>query len=177
MTDLVLAARSFAETRHAGQVRKDAEGSPYFIHLEEVSALTERFGGDEIAICAAWLHDTVEDCPPTSAEEIAETFGAEVASVVAELTDDKSLLKAERKRLQVVNAAKKSARACLVKLADKSSNCRSVIETPPADWNDARRLDYVEWSARVVSDLAHCPPEALAHFEALVIRARREIRP
>ncbi|SDJ06332.1 HD domain-containing protein [Aliiruegeria lutimaris] len=176
MTDLVLAARSFAETRHAGQLRKDAEGSPYFIHLEEVSALTERFGGDETAICAAWLHDTVEDCPPTSVEEIAAAFGAEVASVVAELTDDKALPKAERKRMQIVNAVKKSPRACLVKVADKSSNCRSVLETPPSDWSDARRLEYIDWSERVVSGLAHCPPEALDHFEALVIRARREIR-
>lgn len=149
--------------------------TPYIEHPEEVAALVARFGGDEIAVCAAWLHDTVEDCPPTSVEEIAEAFGPDVASVVAELTDDKALPKAERKRLQVVRAPKKSVRACLVKLADKCSNCRSIIETPPHGWDDARRMAYIDWSEQVVGGLAHCPDPGLVHFRAIVARARRDI--
>mgnify|MGYP001820038088 CR=1 FL=1 len=172
MTNPVLAARAFAKARHEGQFRKNASRSPYFIHLEEVAALTERVGGSEVAICAAWLHDTVGDCPPTSLDELTEHFGAEIAGIVGELTDDKSLPKAERKRLQVAHSASKSPEAALVKLADKCSNCRSVLETPPADWDGARRLEYIAWASEVVSGLNHLPPEAVDHFEAIIVRAR-----
>jgi len=67
-----------------------------------------------VTIAAALLHDTVEDTE-TSLDEIEARFGAAVAAVVAEVTDDKNLPKAERKRLQVVKAAAKSDRAKLVK--------------------------------------------------------------
>ena len=68
---------------------------------------------------AAWLHDTVEDRPPTSFAEIENEFNVDIANIVRELTDDKSLPKAERKRLQIVNAIKKAEEGRLIKLADK----------------------------------------------------------
>ena len=57
------------------------------------------------------LHDTVEDCPLTSFPEIESEFDVNIANIVRELTDDKFLPKAERKRLQIVNAFKKSKRS------------------------------------------------------------------
>ena len=175
MTDKVRAARAFAEARHAGQRRKDAAGSPYFIHLEEVARLTAEWGGDEVALCAAWLHDTVEDFPPTGLDDIAAAFGPVVSGIVGELTDDKTLPKAERKRLQVVRAPEKSPAACLVKLADKCSNCRSVAETPPQGWSAARRLAYIAWAQQVVNGLRHCPPAGLRRFRAIVEAAEERI--
>ncbi len=61
-------------------------------------------------------------------------FGARVASIVAEVTDDKSLPKAERKRLQILKASKKSIQAKQVTLADKICNLR---DNPP-HWNEER---------------------------------------
>ena len=111
MTDLISRAERFARARHEGQFRKGKAQEPYTIHLEEVAALVERWSGSESAITAAWLHDTVEDCPPTSVADLEALFGKEVASIVAELTDDKSLPKAARKKQQIVNAPKKSNEA------------------------------------------------------------------
>ena len=82
-------------------------------------------------LCAALLHDTVEDTDTTQAELEAK-FGTEIASIVAEVTDDKSLPKAERKRAQIEHAAHISKKAKLVKLADKICNLRDVAHSPPA---------------------------------------------
>ena len=122
MSDLIQRAERFARVCHYGHFRKGAAKEPYSIHLEEVSSLVEKWGGSEEAIAAAWLHDTIEDCPPTSYEDIVRLFGKNTAELVTELTDDKSLPKQIRKELQIENAPKKSPEAALIKLADKSSN-------------------------------------------------------
>jgi (p)ppGpp synthase/HD superfamily hydrolase len=71
-------------------------------------------------VSAALLHDTIEDVGVTK-EELIERFGSDVAELVAEVTDDKSLPKSDRKRLQVESAPKKSLRAQAIKLADNIS--------------------------------------------------------
>ena len=161
---LVANAEAFARRCHAGQFRKGAASEPYSIHLEEVAGLVANWGGGEIEIAAAWLHDTVEDCPPTSFDDLEAEFGAQVANIVRELTDDKSLPKEERKRLQMVNAPKKSLSAALVKLADKASNVGALNHSPPADWSRERRLAYVEWAETVVLALPPLPQKALSEF-------------
>jgi guanosine-3',5'-bis(diphosphate) 3'-pyrophosphohydrolase len=93
-----------------------------------------------------------------AAETIAREFGDQVASIVMEVTDDKSLPKAERKRLQGVNASKKSREAKLIKLADKTSNLRAVASSRPPDWSVERRLKYVEWAKEVVGWLRGTSP-------------------
>ena len=98
------------------------------------------------------LHDTIEDTD-TTRDELERAFGAEVAALVAEVSDDKSLPKAERKRLQVATAAGKSPRAKMLKLADKTSNLAAIASDPPDGWDAARRLDYVRWARNVVD---HC---------------------
>lgn len=145
-------ARVFAEKAHAGQRRKGAAGEPYAVHLAEVAALVAGAGGGAEAVMAAWLHDTVEDCGVAPAE-LAARFGVAVAGIVAELTDDKALDKAERKRLQVVHAPGKSVDAALVKIADKLSNVRALRLSPPADWPVARQLAYIDWAETVVAAL------------------------
>jgi len=150
----VLAAAAFAAEKHRMQRRKDAEASPYINHPLALARLLACEGGidDPVTIAAALLHDTVEDTE-TSLDEIEERFGAAVAAVVAEVTDDKRLPKAERKRLQVVKAAAKSDRAKLVKLADKTCNLRDVAATPPAAWSVERRREYFAWAREVVAGL------------------------
>lgn len=152
MTDILIRARAFALGAHAGQTRKGAASEPYFIHLEEVAALVAHYGGDVLAQAAAWLHDTIEDCPVSPAL-IAAEFGEGVAAVVAELTDDKALPKPERKRMQLVNAAHKSPAGALVKSCDKTSNIRALRLSPPADWDVARKRAYCDWGQGVVDAL------------------------
>ena len=96
--------------------------------------------------------DTLEDTN-TTLTELYATFGAIVAGVVAEVTDNKSLPKDERKRLQVANAEKKTKRAKLVKLADKLDNCRSLVELPPPNWSKERIQGYFVWTKAVLAGL------------------------
>ena len=145
-------ARQFAEAAHAGQTRKGASIEPYIGHVAEVAASVAAFGGSEAQVIAAWLHDTVEDCG-VSLDEINERFGAGVAALVGEVTDDKSLPKAERKQLQVDHAPKKSDGAALIKICDKLSNIRAVGNAPPVHWPLARQLAYLDWAEAVVGRL------------------------
>ena len=164
MTDLVKRAERFARVCHAGQCRKGAAKEPYTIHLEEVSSLVKQWGGSEEAIAAAWLHDIVEDCPPTSYEDLVWLFGQNVADLIAELTDDKSLPKQIRKELQIENAPKKTPEAALIKLADKSSNVGALANSPPADWSLERRLEYVKWATTVVEALPKVSKDGMSLF-------------
>ena len=150
--DVVAVARAldFAARQHAGQRRKGEAAEPYVNHVAEVARLVAEAteGKDAVAVVAALLHDTVEDTGVTRAD-LEREFGPEVAALVAEVTDDKSLPKAERKRLQVEHAPHKSARARMIKLADKTSNLRSIIASPPRDWDWQRQREYFEWAGEV----------------------------
>ena len=165
MSDLVKRAERFARVCHAGQCRKGAAKEPYNIHLEEVSSLVEAWGGSEEAIAAAWLHDTVEDCPPTSHEDLVAEFSVYIADLVAELTDDVSLPTPTRKERQIETAPLKSDEAALVKLADKTSSVGAIAKSPPEGWSLARRLQYIAWAEKVVSALPSVCEKGLQEFK------------
>ncbi len=171
----ILRTALFAARAHADQRRKGARGEPYVNHLLEVAALVAAHGGPPEAVLAALLHDAVEDAG-VRVETLRAEFGAEVAAIVAEVTDDKSLPKGTRKELQVQHAAAKSAAAKRVKLADKTSNLRALAESPPADWDDARRLDYVLWAKRVAEGLRGASPGLEAAFDAAAAEALASLR-
>lgn len=103
-------------------------------------------------IQAALLHDTVEDTD-TTFDEIEQHFGSKVRNIVAEVTDDKSLPKEERKRLQIVKAPHSSREAKLVKLADKLYNLRDLIKETPMGWSPDRVHNYFVWSKQVIDGL------------------------
>lgn len=150
----ILSAAHYAAQKHSNQKRKGAAEEPYINHLLEVAYLvsTAMPEPDANLISAGLLHDVIEDAG-VSAAELAERFGHDVANLVLEMTDDKSLEKEERKRLQIEHAPKLSIRAQTIKLADKISNLRSILSSPPADWNLERKQDYFKWSQRVVDGL------------------------
>ena len=166
-TGVILAALQFAAHKHRDQRRKDLEASPYINHPIALARILAVEGGvqDALVLRAAVLHDTIEDTQ-TSYEELAARFGSEVADVVREVTDDKSLPKAERKQLQIVHAAGLSRAAKLVKLADKIANLRDVAEHPPAQWPLERRREYFEWAKQVVDGLRGTHPRLEAAFDA-----------
>jgi guanosine-3',5'-bis(diphosphate) 3'-pyrophosphohydrolase len=156
---LLLRALSFAAHKHRDQRRKDAEASPYINHPIALAEVLAGEGGvtDLEVLAAALLHDTIEDTA-TTLEELRENFGARIAGMVAEVTDDKDLPKAERKRLQIEHAAGISPGAKLVKLADKICNLRDVAGRPPAKWDLARRREYFDWAKRVIDGLRGAHP-------------------
>ena len=162
----VVAAAHFAARAHSGQRRKGAAQEPYVNHVLEVTDLLAQAtgGNDPILLMGGLLHDTVEDCGVTN-EEIAEKFGAEVAALVAEVTDDKSLPKPERKRLQIVHAPHKSDRAKMLKLADKTSNLRAIVSSPP-DWPIERKREYFAWAGQVADGLRGVNATLEAGFDA-----------
>ncbi|HEY9067526.1 MAG TPA: HD domain-containing protein [Burkholderiaceae bacterium] len=160
-------AAALAATKHRDQRRKDPEASPYVNHPIELARILTEEGGvtDTATLCAALLHDTLEDTE-TTPSELTAAFGPVVAGVVSEVTDDKSLPKAERKRLQVEHAAQISRRAKLVKLADKIANLRDVANSPPPDWPLERRQEYFDWAKDVIDRLRGVHPRLEAVFDA-----------
>lgn len=160
----ILRATLFAARAHAGQTRKGAAAEPYVNHVIEVAEILAAHGAPLPVVLAGLLHDTVEDTEVTHADLVA-TFGAEVAGLVAEATDDTSLPKDIRKGLQVSQAPKKSDGAKQLKLADKISNLVAIAESPPANWIHARRVEYVGWAGRVAAGLRGVNPALDALFD------------
>ena len=164
----LIRAIHFAADKHRMQRRKDAEASPYINHpIAVVQLLCDEGGVDDlITLQAAVLHDTIEDTD-ASYDELVEQFGRQVADIVLEVTDDKSIReRAERKRLQLISAPKKSARAAMVKLADKTCNLRDIRATPPANWSVDRKREYFDWARQVVDALPAVNPRLMAAFDA-----------
>ncbi len=165
---LVVRALAFAAEKHRDQRRKDVFATPYINHpiaLLEVLIETGQVS-DPTALCAAALHDTVEDTD-TTLQELQVHFGAAIAAVVAEVTDDKTLPKITRKQLQIEHAAHASVEAKLVKLADKICNLEDLLVSPPKDWPLRRRQDYFEWAAQVVAKVRGVNAAMEARFDSV----------
>ncbi|MEI7613745.1 MAG: HD domain-containing protein [Betaproteobacteria bacterium] len=164
----IIRALDFAAWAHSSQRRKGGAREPYVNHLTEVSRLVAQAtdGKDEVLIIAALLHDTLEDqSMHVSFEMLVENFGKRVAKVVREVTDDMSLEKAERKRMQIVHAPHLSRRAKILKIADKAANLNSILQTPPSDWSEARKREYFAWAAEVVAGCRGVNPWIEAVFD------------
>ena len=166
---LLLAALKFAAKKHRDQRRKDQGVTPYINHPIEVAEILWFQGNvrDMITIVGALLHDTLEDTNATD-EEIRQQFGEQVLALVQEVTDDKSLPKLERKRLQIEHAPHQSARAKQVKLADKICNVTDIINSPPHNWSLKRCQEYIDWSKQVVAGLRGINPALEACYDAIV---------
>ena len=170
--NLLVKAMSFAAHKHKDQRRKDKEASPYINHPIELAEVLVDVGNvsDINTICAALLHDTVEDTE-TTPEELTETFGVRISKIVMEVTDDRSLNKAARKQAQIDHAMYLSNAAKAVKLADKICNLGDVSASPP-DWPLARRQQYFDWARNVIDGLRGEWSELEAEFDR-----RYQLRP
>jgi (p)ppGpp synthase/HD superfamily hydrolase len=166
----LLRAAEFAAHAHRTQRDKGELGGPYVNHLIEVARLLADAGAPLTVVLAGLLHDTVEDSDqdPDSIthDRLVAEFGETVARIVAEATDDKSLPKETRKALQVKQAPQTSDAAKMLKLADKISNLRAITASPPANWDHARRVEYVGWAGRVAVGLKGANPALDALFDA-----------
>ena len=149
MNRLLFDAIVFAAEKHKLQKRK-GDGSSYICHsLRVTNTLVLHGVTDPTVLAAAVLHDTVEDTQ-TTLDEIEAEFGARVRSIVAEVTDDKSLPQATRKLLQLEHAKHASPEAQMIKMADKYDNFQDLTKTPPQGWDSVRILGYYTWGYDVV---------------------------
>lgn len=180
----VVDAIAFAADAHRNQRRKDEALTPYINHpVALVRVLAVEAGvEDSDVLCAAGLHDYLEDCCGGEGQPsvdlgraiLEQRFGATVLAYVEAVTDDKSLPKAERKRRQVEHAAHIPHGARLVKLADKTCNLRDIAATPPAEWNEQRCREYFDWARSVVDRLRGTHPGLEALFDAACARRPAE---
>ena len=175
--EAIFAALHFAADKHRDQRRKGECASPYINHPIEVAELLVRVGGvtEASVLQAAVLHDTLEDTE-TTARELSARFGPAVRRLVEEVTDDKSLPKEERKRLQIVHTPTLSAAARQIKLADKVCNVRDISNKPPRDWSMERRVEYLAWAERVVAGCRGVNAGLEREFDEALAEARERCR-
>ena len=164
----LLSAIQFAAEKHQNQRRKGKDKFPYINHPIQVAHLLSSISeiDDTDILCAAILHDTVEDTDTTQ-EDIAEYFGDKIAGIVAEVSDDRSLPKPARKQAQIDHGPHLSFEASMVKLADKCCNIEDVITTPPENWDTQRRRAYLDWAKQVVNNIRHKDEKLLKKFKSL----------
>ncbi len=169
-------ALRFAAQKHSRQRRKDSEATPYINHPIAVAEVLARVGRitDLAGLQAAVLHDTIEDTQ-TTVQELVEGFGEEVSVLVQELSDNKSLPKEVRKRLQIEHAPHLSTHAKQIKIADKICNLGDITVEQPADWSSQRKRDYLDWAERVVAGCRGCNHHLEEHFDGVVKEKRKAL--
>ena len=123
-------AIEFATKAHAGQFRKGTK-RPYIVHPVEVADIVATMTQDEEIICAAVLHDTIEDCKGITEELLKERFGERVASMVALESEDKSKSWEERKGATILRLKTAPRPVQMIGLADKLSNMRDIDRDYP----------------------------------------------
>lgn len=172
----VIDAVALATLAHRNQRRKDADATPYINHpiaLMHILAVEAKIEDTDV-LCAAALHDFLEDCcgglGQLTLDEgraiLVKDFGPDVLAHVEAVSDNKLLPKEERKRLQIAHAAHATHSAKLVKLADKIANLRDIHFSPPADWSSERRQAYFDWAKAVVDQIRGTHTKLEALFDA-----------
>ncbi len=138
-TEMITDAYRMAAGAHKGQRRRS--GEPYITHPLAVAGIVARYGMDDVTICAALLHDAVEDTVITL-EELNEKFGPEVTDIVDGVTkleriqfDSKEAQQAATMRKMLVAMAK-DLRVLVIKLSDRLHNMRTIAALPA--WKQER---------------------------------------
>ena len=128
-TKLIMKAYNYALSHHGSQVRRS--GEPYIIHPLNVAYILADIGLDDSTICAALLHDVVEDTDVTQ-KDIEEEFGKEISEMVAGVTKlgNMSFTSVEERQVEdyrkMFLAMGKDIRVILIKLADRLHNMRTL---------------------------------------------------
>ena len=130
---MIKKAQGFAKNKHSSQL--DDSGKPYFTHLEQVVSILKQVTDDEDIICAAYLHDTLEDTE-TTVKELVTKFGERIANLVCEMTHA-----GKKDEHGYYFPLLKSREAILIKFADRLSNL-SRMES----WDAKRQEQYLRKS-------------------------------
>ncbi|MEO9885975.1 MAG: HD domain-containing protein [Balneola sp.] len=134
MKIIIEKAKLFANKAHSEiDHRRKYSGKPYIVHPEAVAKIVASVTDDYEMICAAWLHDVVEDTP-VIIEEIETEFGSNIATLVSELTNVSKPEDGNRKTIKAIDRShtkRSTPRAKTIKLADCIDNSRSIIVEDP----------------------------------------------
>ena len=171
--ELIERAYRFAAKAHRRQKR--VSGEPYINHCLAVAIILAEMHVPSEIVAAGLLHDTLEDTE-TTPEEIRTLFGEKILAWVEEVSDDKSLPKQERKRLQILHASSASQGAKQIKIADKICNIRDLIDRPPLEWSLERKQQYLEWSDQVMVGLRGCNPLLETLYDQVLEKVRQYYR-
>jgi (p)ppGpp synthase/HD superfamily hydrolase len=134
-TPKIRLALKIAATQHQGQFRKD-QNTPFIIHPVEVALIVSEISADENTLCAALLHDVLEDTTGYSIENLTSDFGSKTADIVSSLTDTPhpELSWDEKHHLYLEELAKAQDESVLICLADKYSNVSVGPANPDRVW-------------------------------------------
>jgi guanosine-3',5'-bis(diphosphate) 3'-pyrophosphohydrolase len=155
----ILNALCYAADCHQNQTRRNAKQTPYINHpltvAENIVSIGKVYDAD--VVIAGLLIDTIDDTKATY-EDIRKMFGSKVEGYIKELTEDKFLSSAKRKKLQIIHAPSKSKGAAIIKLSENLYNLNNLMQDPPMEWTRDRIDQYFQWAQTVVDNL----PEANA---------------
>jgi len=175
-TRRLLGAVRFAAERHRDDRRKGETAAPYINHPIAVAEQLAAHGlGEDIELLmAAVLHDVIEDTDATF-EDVRDAFGARVAGIVQEVSEDKSLEKEARRRLVVDTIGHKSHAARLVKLSDLIANVHDVIHHPP-QWALERKLNYLRRAEQIAAAVAGTHADLETMLSGEIAAARKALQ-
>jgi (p)ppGpp synthase/HD superfamily hydrolase len=152
---LTRAALDFATSRHAGQTR-DIDSIPFVTHPVEVACLLHEAGYPDEVVAAGVLHDVLEDTD-VELPELEDRFGAEVAALVAVVSDDPSIEDDVRRkaalRRQVAKAGDEAAAVFAADKVSKARELRARARHGRFQRSDERKLGHYQASLEMLSDL------------------------
>lgn len=150
-TDIILGAKKFAQEKHKNQKRKDGV-TPYSDHLEGVVNRLKNLGvTDKDVLCAAWLHDIIEDTDVTF-DQINERFGREVAVIVLSLSKDQNILKKDREIQYISQLKDASFQTKIIKLCDISANLKDVANAPISKTQKNKQIKKILHYLRIIKN-------------------------
>lgn len=150
-TEIILGAKKFAQEKHKNQKRKDGV-TPYSDHLEGVVNRLKNLGvTDKDVLCAAWLHDIIEDTDVTF-DQINERFGREVAVIVLSLSKDQNILKKDRE-IQYISQLKEAPfQTKIIKLCDISANLKDLANAPISKTQKNKQIKKILHYLRIIKN-------------------------
>jgi len=173
VSDLVTKAAAFARAAHERiDQRRKYTGEPYIVHPEAVAGLVASVTDDPTMIAAAWLHDVVEDTPVTL-DEIRAEFGADVATLVDDLTNVSKKTDGNRKVRKSIDRAHTAGadpKAKTVKLADVIHNLTGIVEQNPGFAHV-----YVQEKELLLAELEDGDPTLLKQAHGVVREVKRQV--
>ena len=175
MLTIIERAASYAKAAHESiDQRRKFTNKPYIVHPRAVAEIVASVTDDKEMICAAWLHDVVEDTPRTI-EQITDEFSKPIARLVDELTNVTINLHGNREKKAEVNRAHTagiSRRAKTIKLADVIDNLTGIFNNETGNLDTEWAGEYVSEKALLLTVLTEGDPLLFDHANDLVKRCR-----
>ena len=175
MLTIIEHAANYAKAAHESiDQRRKFTNSPYIVHPRAVAEIVASVTDDSEMICAAWLHDVVEDTPRTI-EQIADEFGEQIATLVDELTNiatDSQGNRAKRAEINRTHTGGISRRAKTIKLADVIDNLTGIVNNETGNMDTEWAEEYVSEKALLLTVLSEGEPRLYDHGTDLIDRCK-----